>query len=612
MKPKLITFLCIVFAVITVNTKSFAQVSGDYVAVADGDYNTVGTWGISDGIGGTTAATGVPTTSNNVWIPEGRSLTNNSVTALAKDLHVAGSLISGVHATSTKDVTVNGNLYVESTGVLKSTAGNGGSVGTLKIGASFASGPCTIQVDGQLGSASLTDVAGSGFRLYCEAGGTTTVRGSGKFNIARFQSGNNNARNQNIIIDMDMNILNSVNNGKTISLENGNAVSATKTLTINAGRTVRFIDNSVFAMLGSQDNESMLHTTGNLTYDIQGTLNTGSKGGFKLTTSSQAASSTEVVTLKIGATGRLILGTKIVTKVAQPTQSIIYDFADGSVVEFAGVEVAAFTSPLVGETQSYMTNFSNLILNSSGGLTLPTATTVRNNLTITSGNLSIADNNLTVNAAIVGADASKHIVTNGTGALIQSAAAETALVFPIGVSASSFDPVTLNPTLAADFSVKVGASLTGTAASGYFYNAKEWSISSSSPSSTIVTLTPSEVTETGINQVIGQLNEGAYINTSAVKTDNNYTATFSTFGSFVTGATDLGTGVESVKNKLYVSTLGNQLVVNGALTGQFITVYNANGQQVMKTIATNDKTILDINSGMYFVKVDSNILKVVL
>lgn len=611
MKSKIFTLLFVVFAVFTVNTKLLAQASGDYVAIADGDYNAAATWGISDGAGNAPAANAVPTATINAWIPAGRSLTNNSAAALAKDLHVAGTLISGVSTTSTKDVTVNGNLYIESTGVLKSTSSNVGSVGTLKIGDALAAGPCTIQVDGQLGSASLTDVVGSGFRTYCQAGGTTTVQGSGKFNIARFQSGAN-SRSQTIVIDMDMNILNSANNGKTLSLENGAAGTAAKTLVINAGRTVRFIDNSVYALLGSQDNEAMLQTTGNLTYDIQGTLNTGSKGGIKLTTSNQAGSSTETVTLKIGSTGKLILGTKIVTKITQPTQSIVYDFADGSTVEFAGAIAAAFTSPGVGETQSYMTNFSNLILNSAEGLTLPTATTVRNNLTLTSGNLSLADNNLTVNGAIIGADATKHIATNGAGALVQNVAAETAVTFPIGTSAASFDPVTLKPSVVTGFSVKVGTALSGAASSGYVYNAKEWNIASTIPSSTTVTLTPSEVTASGVNHVIGQLAETIYTNAAATKTGNSYAATFSTFGSFVTGATDLGTGVGFVQNKLTISIFGNQLVLIGTITGQEILVYNAAGQLIKQTLATNDKTMMSLKAGLYFVKVNNQVKKVIL
>lgn len=611
MKTRILTLLLIVVAVFSVNTKLLAQASGDYVAIADGDYNATATWGISDGAGNTSAANAVPTLTINVWIPAGRSLTNTTSAALAKDLHVAGALISGVSTSSTKDVTVNGNLYIESTGLLKSTSSNGGSVGTLKIGDALATGPCTIQVDGQLGSASLTDVVGSGFRTYCQAGGTTTVQGNGKFNIARFQSGNN-TRIQTIVIDMDMNILNSANNGKTLSLENGAAGTGAKTLTINAGRTVRFIDNTVYALLGSQDNEAMLQTTGNLTYDIQGTLNTGSKGGIKLTTSNQTGSSTETVTLKIGAAGKLILGTKIVTKITQPTQSIVYDFADGSTVEFAGATAAAFTSPGVGETQSYMTNFSNLILNSSEGLTLSTATTVRNNLTLTSGNLSLADNNLTVNGAIVGADASKHIVTNGTGSLVQNVPAATLKTFPVGVSAASFDPVSVTPTTESVFAVKVGTTLPALAPSNYFYNEKVWSITPVTASSTLVALTPSEVTPTATNHVIGHYVNDAYTNVAAAKSGNTYSATFTTFSPFVTGATDLETGIDFVQNKLKISAFGNQLLVNGTIPGQAVTVYNAAGQQIKQVLATNDKTIVTLNAGLHFVKVNNQVLKVIL
>ena len=611
MKTRIFTLLLIVVAVFAVNTKISAQASGDYVAITDGDYNSVATWGISDGVGGTTAATSAPTALINVWIPAGRSLTNTASDALAKDLHVAGTLISGVSTSVTKNVTAKGNLYIESTGVLKSTSNNGGYVGTLSIGESISSGPCTIQVDGQLGSASLTDVIGSGFRAQCQAGGTTTIQGSGKFNISQLKSGAN-TRTQTIVIDMDMNLLNSASNGKTLSLENGNAGTATKTVVISEGKTVRFVDNSDFALLGSQNTEQMLHTTGNLIYDIRGTLNTGLQGGINLNTTSKTDSPNQTITLKIGAEGKLILGTKIITKVAQATQAIVYDFAVGSTVEFAGATAAAFTSPTVGQTQSYMTNFSNLILNSSEGLSLPTATTVRNNLTLTSGNLSLADNNLTVNGAIVGADASKHIVTNGTGSLMQNVATAVQKTFPVGISAASFDPVSVTPTTESVFAVKVGTTLPAVAPSNYFYNEKVWNITPTTASSTLVALTPLEVTATATNHVIGHYVNDAYTNVAAVKSGNTYSATFSTFSPFVTGATDLGTGIDNVKNKLTISTNGNQLVVNGTVAGQAIFVYNAAGQEIKQALATNDKTIVNLKSGLYFVKINNQVMKVIL
>lgn len=613
MKSRIFTLLFVAIALIAVNSKSFSQVAGDYVAIADGDYNVIATWGVSDGAGGTTAATALPTTSLNIWIPVGRTLTNITSAALSKDLHIAGTLVSGVSTTSTKDVTVNGNLYIESTGVLKSTSSNGGSVGTLKVGGSLAAGPCTIQIDGQLGAVSLTDVSGSGFRLYCEAGGITTVQGTGNVNVARFQSGAANARNQNIVIDMNMNVLNSANNGKTLSLENGNAGTAAKILTINAGKTVRFVDNSAYAMLGSQETEAMVQTTGNLTYDIQGTLNTGSKGGIKLTTSSQSASSSEVVTLKIGPTGKLILGTKIVTKVTQPaTQSVVYDFADGSIVEFAGATAAAFTSPLITDVQSNMTNFSNLVLNSAEGISLPATTTVRNNLTLNSGKLSLGSNNLTVNGSIEGADSTKYIVTNGTGALIQNVATEETILFPVGCSTTYYDPAVLKPTTATIMSVNVDSVLTLAAAPGYLYNAREWNITSSVPSATNVKLTPSVMTTIGQIPVMGNLVTGAYVNENATLVHKTFDATFSNFGSFVVGTRDVNTDLTINKSKLFITSIGNQLIVNGTQAGQQLTIFNINGQVVSQIIAKNDQTSLNLKSGIYIVNVENQVLKVVM
>lgn len=614
MKKRSITLMmAVVLAMSFLSSTIFAQSAGDFVAIADGDYNTLATWGISDGEGGTSAATVLPTTSNNVWIPEGRAITNITSTANAKDLNLAGSLVSGVNTTSTKDVTVNGNLFIASTGVLKSTSANAGSVGTLRVGGSLSSGPCTIQVEGQLGSASLTDVAGSGFRLYCEAGGITTVQGNGKFNLARFQSGNNNGRNQTIVIDMDVNLQNSVNNGKTLSLENGNAGTATKTLIVNEGRTVRFIDNNTFALLGSQDSESMVQTTGNLTYDIRGTVNTGSKGGVKLTTSSQGASSAEVVTLKIGPVGKLIVGSRVITKVTQPTQSIVYDFEEGSTVEFASVDATTFSAPTVDDTQSFMTEFSNLIVNTAAGLTLPSSILVKDNLTLNNGMVVLGENNLTVDGAIVNADVDKYIVTNGDGVLIQSIPEETTVVFPVGVSVESYDPVVLTPLLATVCSVNVSDVLPAEPASNYSYNLRVWNVTPETPSSTAITLTPSSVTATGINDVIGRYADDVYTHVSASKSGNSYSATLSTFSPLVTGANDLGTSVDMQMGKSIVVRHSNDhIVVENTVEGQLISLYQMDGKLLKQFSSSQNVSFIPAKKGMYLLKVDHEIFKIIL
>jgi len=401
MKRKLIQLLLILTSTLFSLDVS-AQASGDYVATSSGDYNTAANWSVSNGSGGFTGtASSAPTTSINVWIPEGINMTNSTAAANAKNMVLGGSLLAGTSVSTNQDVLVYGNLTVLSTGVLKSTSANAGYVGKLRVGTSLSTGPCTLQIDGQLGSTSGTDGAGSGFRLYFEAGGTTTVKGSGKFNLSQIRTGEASARNQNIIIDMDINLMNTASNGRTLTIENGNASTATKTLTINEGRTVNFSSNSGNSVVGGQTNTSTVYnyTGGNMLYNIQGTLNTGTGGGFWLMTTSNttnSASINQTITIRVGPNGKLIVGPKVHTGVAQPsTQAIIFDFQSGSQVEFAGSVATTFSgSTTSGAVQSLMNSFSNLKINNSGGVTFPAAVSV-DNLTVNAGSKLTTSGNTT-------------------------------------------------------------------------------------------------------------------------------------------------------------------------------------------------------------------------
>lgn len=410
MKQRIFFLLVIFLSVSFVNTHLFAQASGDFVATTSGDYNTASNWSISNGVGGySSVASTAPTSTDNVWIPVGINMTNTSAAAYAKNLVIGGSLIAGSSTSSTQDVLAYGNLTILSTGVLQSTSANAGYVGKLKVGTSLQYGPCTLQIDGQLGSSSGTVGAGSGFRLSFEAGGTTTVQGSGKFNLSQIKSGEGNARNQDIIIDMDINLMNTASNGKTLTLENGNAITGIKTLTINEGRIVNFSTNSVNSALGGQVNftAESAYTGGDMTFNVLGTLNTGTGGGLWLmTTSSTAntASQNQKITLRVGPNGKLFIGPKIKTGVTQSTQAIVFDFQEGSIVEFNGSTAPSFlgSTSSVGSVQSYMDSFSNLNINNSGGVTLPVSTTVSGALTLTSGSLATGAKSLILGGTISG------------------------------------------------------------------------------------------------------------------------------------------------------------------------------------------------------------------
>jgi hypothetical protein len=90
------------------------------------------------------------------------------------------------------------------------------------------------------------------------------------------------------------------------------------------------------------------------------------------------------------------------------------------------------------------TTFNNLTINkSSNNVMLENGTVVTNTLTLTSGNLDLQENNLTVSSggSISGGSSSSYIKTSGTGVLIREVGA-TNVVFPVGKA--SYTPITLN------------------------------------------------------------------------------------------------------------------------------------------------------------------------
>ncbi|MDR3652189.1 MAG: hypothetical protein P4L34_04375 [Paludibacter sp.] len=607
MKAKNFTLLMAFMTMFVISTKTLAQASGDFVATTSGDYNTAANWSIADGMGGySSVASTAPSTSNNVWIPSSIIMTS-SAACNALNLDVAGKFTVGNYTLS-----VNGNLTIENTGVLTSVNANGGTVADLKIGSSLASGPCTIQVDGQLGSVDGSTVAGSGFRTGIDAGGTTTIQGLGKVNITGLRPYNNNARTQTFVFDMDVNIMNSANNMPTLTLVNGTAATATKTLVINAGKTVTFINDADATLGGSTNGTAVQSSTGgDILYDIEGTLNTGTLGGLWLTTTSSTGNTQSInqkITLRVGPTGILKLGTRILTAVGQPaTQSIVYDFQAGSTIIYQGTTAPTFTG-FTGFNQSYMNSFSNLTMNNSGGLALPVATIVNNTLTLTSGTISLGTKNLTVvsGGSISGGSATSYIVTDGTGVLNQAVPAAGVATFPIGASISSFDPVVVTPASATVFSANVGTTLSGTASSGLQYNTKEWNLSSTTPSSTFITLTPSAITATGAYPIVGQYVSGNYTNRAATLNGNTYSATFSTFSPFVTGTTDTPTGVENTYNsKVNIYSTDNQINVDNLKSGDVIDVYSDNGQHLVRSVAVGSKYSTSLKQGIYIVNVKS-------
>lgn len=106
-------------------------------------------------------------------------------------------------------------------------------------------------------------------------------------------------------------------------------------------------------------------------------------------------------------------------------------------------------------TGTSTTTFYNLVINKSTlAAELRQDAIVSNQLTLTNGNLSLNDDNLTISAAatISGGSNSAYIVTDGTGELCQNdlGSADGIRLFPIGPTASSYNPISISNTGTSD------------------------------------------------------------------------------------------------------------------------------------------------------------------
>lgn len=613
--------------IILCGNRLFAQSVGDYVATTSGDYNTAANWSVSDGAGGFSGvATTSPTTSINVWIPEGKIMTS-AAQVNAQNMHISGELNAGnftIQIGTNANTTV-GNLTVTSTGKLRSTNATAGTVNSLNI---FGT---TIQIDGQLGAANSNNFTaynstsnpdgGGGFRVYCmavKANETTTVNasGTGKINVARFYGSSQTTVNANQVInvDIDVNILNNHTNSIASFGNFTNAGGSDRTINVNAGKIIRFTGGTPKSSMHRDAASAGSYTSGDFVYNIYGTLDMG-KGTIRLSTSSTAGN-VKGTYLNVKKGGTLVVGDTIRLLQGQASGQTCGLFPEsGSTIKFGpATSVTQFRNNLGATNASFPTTYSNIILDNTAGLILPVSIHLSDSITFVNGKIILGDKNLTLSdtAKILFADEGKYIMTNGSGVLSQFVSADEMKLFPVGTS-TSYNPATVKPTISSIFTIQVSDTLSGEVPLRYNYNMKEWHITPVTPSITEITLIPANSINTAITDVIGQFMDSTYSNVNAVKIENSYTATFSSFTSFVTGTSDIGTGnISAVISDLFVSKIGNLNMLYGALEGQTILVYNVGGQMVKQIISKGNQTEINLTSGVYIIKVDSKTLKVVL
>ena len=320
--------------------------AGDYMSTGNMAWNG-GTWNISDGNGGISGTTTTaPSSSTNVHIMQGHTVTLATTAGVAKNLTVYSgatllqqvaltvsglTVISGTE-TMSNTLTVN-DLSITESGVVASLTAPAGSVQSL-----ITNKATTISINGRLGApaGSAVTTVGAGIRVFVSGTGTTTFTGNGVVNIARFSTNSAQSSTQDIVIDINMELRNYA--GATVAsltLQNGNNGSGIKTLTINEGKTVTLNGNNGLGAFHGQYGagygfSSYNNTGGSMTYNINGTLDC-SNAQFNLITNQQTATNE----LTVNVNGKLKLGSTVRLFRFLPTQKINIIIGDAGTVDGA-------------------------------------------------------------------------------------------------------------------------------------------------------------------------------------------------------------------------------------------------------------------------------------
>ena len=262
---------------------------------------------------------------------------------------------------------------------------------------------------------------------------------------------------------------------------------------------------------------------------------------------------------------------------------------------------------------------NNLTINNAAGVSLNANSTVNGTLTLSSGTLSLGSKNLTIGASgsISGASSSNYIVTDGVGTLTQTVGAATPVLFPIGASAtSSYDPATVTPTTGTTIAASVSGSLAyhnQSVPNPVYLNPREWTITPTAASSTVLALTPSATHmyyPGGFNAISGGSQgydnvEGNYYFSSASRSGTTFTATYSDFTNpFVTATTDVAVTAKEITAKSGIYAANGQIFVENA-AGKVINVYSIAGSKVRCLKNNTEKAIIPIEKGIYIISVDN-------
>jgi hypothetical protein len=433
-------------------------------------------------------------TSGTVYVAGSTSSANNRVVTVAGDVYIDGGTFyvlnaNGGSSTNIGTLNVGGNLVLAS-GATMIKDGTAAAVGNLQFSSTTANqtftnngtftGPINVNINNTFGRVNLAgDLAISG-SLALTAGtfdidvNTLTLQGTTTRTAGA--------------IDADNGLL--VLNGTSAQTLPANAIVAgnIKSLTVN---------NSAGATLTGN------HTIGNT-----------------LTLTSGALAMSTGMTLTMGNNSDIIRIAGSLS--AAPVFT--------SLVDVRYQNIGALTTG--NELPANDANIKSLMIEASGGnsVSLGRSVVINGDLTLTSGKLVLGGNDLSVNS-ITQNSTSSWVATDGIGALkVMNLAASTTQLFPVGASTSSYSPLSVAPSAAAqDWSVRVAPGVQPSVGVWYSNDAvqRTWNVTPyTAGSSTALTTATAEMTFQWDVSNTGMLSSNsAWDGNSATAIVNHYTGT---------------------------------------------------------------------------------------
>jgi subtilisin-like proprotein convertase family protein len=225
---------------------------------------------------------------------------------------------------------------------------------------------------------------------------------------------------------------------------------------------------------------------------------------------------------------------------------------------------------------------SNIVMNGTGGITTSGNLNVTTALTLINGNITIGNNNLVVPGGTSGSAAS-HIVTTGTG-VVSSAVNAATVIFPVGPTAASYNPVWIANGQGLNYTVRVATGVPATLANSARAINRTWTVNASATPANAASLTfgyadvdaNASATPTA-NMEIGYYNGTAWVLTTpaggaaptGTATNRLVATTSKTFGTMVvsnTGGVLFPTGTPNLDADIYsVKLMPNVIDQQGVL-----------------------------------------------